>query len=218
MSIDDLLKGSYVVEDGWTPNYVKTAKGEKVSRVNILGIVVGKDSPEGGAASISIDDGTGTLNVRTFDDAGILEKAEIGQPVMVIGRPRVYSNEIYVFPEIVSRIENPRWINVRKLELRLSELLKKDEEKPDEIRIPEKKDEEAQGEAGANKTFESADFDELNETERVFRAVKELDKGEGADIDEVIRKSGVENAEEIISTMLRMGDLFEVAGKIKVLE
>ena len=43
-AISDILKADYVKEEGeWVPNYVKIGD-KKVSRVNILAVVVGKQN------------------------------------------------------------------------------------------------------------------------------------------------------------------------------
>ena len=42
--IKDILGGRYIQEEGWTPNYVETDNGKKVSRVNIIGAVVEKEA------------------------------------------------------------------------------------------------------------------------------------------------------------------------------
>ena len=43
-SVDDLLQAEYVVQEGWLPNYVQTPT-RKLTRVNIIGIVVDKQNP-----------------------------------------------------------------------------------------------------------------------------------------------------------------------------
>jgi hypothetical protein len=49
--------------------------------------------------------------------------------------------------------------------------------------------------------------------------IRRLDKGDGADITEVIKESKDENAEKIIKNLIKIGELFEIRpGKIKILE
>jgi len=40
-SIKELLQGSYVIQEGWKPNYIKTSF-RQIVRVNLMGIVVDK--------------------------------------------------------------------------------------------------------------------------------------------------------------------------------
>ena len=60
-SIRELSEGEYVVQDGWKPNYVKSGV-RKLSRVNIMGVVVEKSEMH----SFMLDDGTGTISVTDF--------------------------------------------------------------------------------------------------------------------------------------------------------
>ena len=55
--------------------------------------------------------------------------------------------------------------------------------------------------------------------EVVFKLIKKLDSGDGVDIEEVIKSSSYNNAEELIQKLMQAGDVFEVKpGRIKVLE
>lgn len=58
-----------------------------------------------------------------------------------------------------------------------------------------------------------------NISEDVYLLIKNLDTGEGADFDAVIKNSGNVDAEHIITRLLESGDVFEVKpGRLKVLE
>src|SRR3989338_7071107 len=112
--IKDLADGRYVKEEGeWTPNYVLVGETQ-VSRVNLIATVVSasKDSN-----SLIIDDGSGKISLRAFNDNKILGNIDIGDIVLVIARPREFSQEKYLVPEIIKKIENHKWLRVRKLEL-----------------------------------------------------------------------------------------------------
>jgi RPA family protein len=55
--------------------------------------------------------------------------------------------------------------------------------------------------------------------EIVLNLVKSLDTGQGADIDEVIRKSGIPGCQKIIDLLMQEGDIFQVRpGRLKALE
>ena len=60
---------------------------------------------------------------------------------------------------------------------------------------------------------------EDNTSKKIFDLIKEIDDGMGADTQEVITKANMGNAEEIISMLLKEGEVFEIkSGKLKVLE
>jgi len=82
-SIDDLLAGELIVQEGWKPNYV-LSHSRKLSRVNIMGIIVEKTSP----FNFLFDDGTGTILVIDFNNTKQSAQTKVGDPVLVIGRPR----------------------------------------------------------------------------------------------------------------------------------
>ncbi|MCX6707767.1 MAG: OB-fold nucleic acid binding domain-containing protein, partial [Candidatus Woesearchaeota archaeon] len=112
-----LLNGKYVVNEGWEPNHILWGS-QKISRVNIIGVVVEKNQNEfSSSVSATIDDGSGRINVRSFEENLFLNNLAVGDVVVLIGRPREYSNEIYIMPEIIKPLEDKRWVEVRKIEL-----------------------------------------------------------------------------------------------------
>ena len=203
--VKEILSGRYVKEDGWMPNYVETVDGRKISRINIIGAVVAsEEEKEIGYNSIVIDDGTGKVSVRVFgDDADKLKGIGVGDVVLIIGRPREYGAERYVLLEIIKKIDDKKWIDVRKLELGAT-AIDKVEEKPEE-ELKEEAIEE--GVVGG---------EEMTAGDKIVDYIRKVDKGDGVDIEEVLKEFGDENA---IKTLLSEGELFEVKpGRIKVLE
>ena len=97
-SVKDLHTGTYVIQEGWQPNYV-LSHGRKLSRVNIMGIVVSKPTTN----EFSLDDGSGTISITDFNQSPKVARLEIGEPVMVIGRPRQNNNTIFIACEIVNK-------------------------------------------------------------------------------------------------------------------
>jgi len=112
--IKELTSSSYVQESDLRPNYVLTQDNKKISRVNLLGAVVSLDQT--GLLSFVLDDGSSTITIRSFEQNPAW-KVELGEVVLVVGRPRQYGTEIYVLPEIIKKIDNKNWIEVRKIEL-----------------------------------------------------------------------------------------------------
>jgi len=185
ISIDDLQKGIYIRQEGWQSNFVQTRSGDKVSRINLVGTVVSQQD-----AQCSIDDGTGRIDIRTFDQSQSLPKLTIGQVIMVIGRPREFGSEMYILPEIVKPVIDKKWIEVRLKELRRNEKIMVEA-------TPQPKKEVGMRE--------------------VCEAIKYLDQGNGASTEDVLQKLNAPQTEKIIKKLLREGELFEIApGKLKI--
>lgn len=122
--IKDIVQGKFVKgEQRFEPNVVVTPLNESVSRVRILGTVVSRFTSEDGKyATITLDDTTETIAVRTFrEGVELLQEVKPGDIVDVIGKVKEYEEERYINPETVWRIEDPNWELVRKLELALKE-------------------------------------------------------------------------------------------------
>jgi hypothetical protein len=135
---------------------------------------------------------------------------------LVVGRPREYMDEKYIVAEIMKKIENPGWVEVRKLELGQSKVL--DQDNNCEVNITQEKEiKEDVKEQVKVEEIDGGDADDINA--KIFNLIKEVDQGNGADTQEVITKSNIEEAEKIITGLLEQGEVFEIKpGKLKVLE
>jgi len=201
LRIKELINGKYIKEEGWQPNYIITDDGKQISRVNLIGTVVsipvGQDM---NYQSIVLDDGTGRISIRSFDQNKIFENIKIGDVVLLIGRPREYGKEVYLLPEILKKIQDKGWIKVRALELQNK-------------KEPYIKDKE--------EVFEEAKEDVIEDiqestADKIIRIIKEKDIGDGVDFEEVLNQI---NDEKIINDLLKKGELFEIRpGILKVLE
>jgi hypothetical protein len=191
--VQDLLLGDFVKTEGWTPSYFSTRLGN-LSRVNIIGVIVSKDQD-----GFLFDDGSGRILLRSFEQNSF-EDIQIGDFVVLVGRPRAYNEQKYVMPEILKRI-SPAWADFRKVQV---ELLKKI------IPVPEKETRVVINEPAppiANYYQKIVDF------------IKDLDDGSGAEIGEVIKRSDVPKADELIRKLIEEGEIFELKpGKLKLLE
>jgi RPA family protein len=196
--IATLNKGTFVKKEGWESNYLITEYGD-FSRVNILAVVVGKEEN-----SIVLDDGTGQISGRLFDNTKQLDKINVGNVVLVIGRPREFNGKIYLTIEIVKNIE-PSWVAYRKKEL---SLIKKIRELGNIVKVEKKS---AEPEIIENTST-------LGSKERMSKLIKELDRGDGANIDDVIRLCKISNGEDIISDMMMRGEVYESkAGHVRLM-
>lgn len=194
INVAQLSRGKYVKQEGWNPNYVD-CQGKKVSRANIIGVIISKEKEESYEAG-TIDDGTGKITARDFEKKDMFRDVDVGDIVLLIGRPREYGGEKYIVPEIIKKIREPKWVEVRKKELEESF-----ENKPD--------DEPA-------KIIEEEIEDPYS---AMISLIESMDEGEGADYEKVMLKSGSDDPEKVIKSLIEEGDLFEVRpGKLKVLK
>ncbi len=199
--VADILNNRYVKAEGWLPNYI--AVGEiKVSRANIIGVIVSKSTQENDENSHNfiLDDGTGRIPLRFFEHGKDIEVSDI---VNVIGRPREFGSDRYIVPEILKKVTDSRWIEIRKMELALK-----------------KHDTQPKVELSSHTTTEVEELSEdENPSTKIISIIKKLDSGAGADFQEISVKFITGNPEEYIKKLLEQGDIFEVKpGRYKVLE
>ncbi|MFH0956564.1 MAG: OB-fold nucleic acid binding domain-containing protein [Candidatus Aenigmatarchaeota archaeon] len=103
--IVDLVSGEWVKKDGMEPSYVVTPGKENVSRARIVATIVSRfDSEDGNFSSVTLDDATATLRVKVWKEIEVLSGFRAGDLVSVIGKVREYGGEIYVVPEIVTKV------------------------------------------------------------------------------------------------------------------
>ncbi|MBD3263236.1 hypothetical protein GF374_02550 [Candidatus Woesearchaeota archaeon] len=207
--IKDLHSGEYTKTEGWNPNYIEI-NSEKISRVHLIATTVSKFiSEDGNYGTITLDDGSETIRIKAFGpDVIKLKDSKIGKLVRFIGKVKEYNDEIYLSPEVIRNIEDPNWMIVHKLELGQPSTgtTDADDVKPS---VPEDVAEE---------TIKEEDLSVQN---KIVNVIKEVDIGEGAELDIVIKKSGldVSEAKSIIIGLLKSGDIYEPKkGRLKVLE
>ncbi len=238
--IREITGGEFIQMEGWEPSYVMTRDGRRISRANLIATIV-STGPESG--TFLVDDGSGTISLRSFGEINMPEDVSVGDIVFVIGKVRKFGEEIYIAPEIIRKTDNPAWLRLRKMELKIAESegseAAGDEEQGSsgeneskagsESAKGVKEEDEPMPENGTGKNadgktgHEKKDGNLSKETapERVCRIIKELDAGKGANMDEVIEKCAGDgdDAEKIIKSLLEEGEIFEIRpGKLKVLE
>lgn len=193
--ITDILDSKYIKKEGFNPNYLQL-NSKEISRINVIGVIVQK-SELNNYKTLTIDDGTGKISARAFEDSILLDKISIGDIVLIIGRPREFSSEKYIIIEIIKKID-PKWAKVRKLELEKT------------VRIDNTFSNKGNSIEGG--------IADLNSTNKILKLVKELDKGGGVSIEELSPKN-IKDMDKTIEMLLKEGDIFEIKpGKLKVLE
>jgi len=93
-------------------------EGMQAHRVNLAGIVVMKEESSN-FHSMFIDDGTGKIMIRNFNNLPSLAEFNAGDSVAAVGNCREFGNEPYIAAEVVRKID-PAWIKVRQAELELN--------------------------------------------------------------------------------------------------
>jgi len=187
--IGEILTGEVIVTEGLNPNVLKSSRGD-IGRVNVIGVVVSADEL---SKAIVLDDGTGTIQARSFDRA---IPFTVGSFVQIIGRPRTYQGTTYIAYE-AGAVVAPGWAEYRRAELGAPIIIEK--------KVVEN-------------TVENTDDAVQTNAEKILKIITELDRGDGAPVEDVIIKSKLVNAEAIIEQLMMTGDIFEIrAGKVKVL-
>ncbi len=105
--------------------------GKNVVRVNIIASIIDKFVQEGEKkyASMTLDDATGQIRVKTFgEDVEKFTPFGQGDIVMLVGLLRYWGNEIYITPEIIKK-KDPSFLLLRKLELESEEPKSLDKDK-----------------------------------------------------------------------------------------
>ncbi len=202
-SIAELINSEYIKPESQAANFLQ-ANGQEISRVNVIAAVVGRADLQN-YTNISIDDGTGRMSARAFDNAMLVSNIKVGDIVMVIGRPREFTSEKYILIETIKSV-SPAWAKLRRIELEGA-----------------RRQVESAGRADEAAKAGDAEDDDTEVSYRspdnsIIRMIKELDKGDGVSIDDLLSR-GIVNADTVVDSLLRKGDIFEIKpGKVKVLE
>jgi RPA family protein len=231
-NIGSMSKGKFFAQEGFNPSYVLSPAGQRLSRVRVLATAVDKFvSGNGKFASLTLDDGTDTIRVKVFNALSMIEKIEKGNLIDVIARIKQYQEEVYLLPEIITKIDDPNMELLRQLEIQEQET----EARKKKQLILEYKSQVAdyselvkfmkerfgieQEEIEA--CLQQDDVPKTQETRtEIIKMIETLDAGEGCDYQELIQAAGVsENVlDVIVGELLEEGLVFEPRpGKIKKL-
>lgn len=216
VSINDVQEGDFIKQDGWEPNFVEI-NGNKVSRANLLGTVVMKSDEN----NLMIDDGSGRMQLRVFEDNLLFKDVDVGDLVNTIGRIREFGMEKYLIPEIIKKITNSLWAEVRKRELKVSQnsTVSMNNNSSGVVDKKIKTNEVKENETPVEEIAVDSDEGEDDEYDKVIKIIKEKDNGEGILVEEIFEETGISEQEEIINQLLMKGEIFEIKpGKYKVLE
>ena len=193
--INQILRNQYIEQEGWNPNYIQI-NNKQVSRVNLIATVIDKQVSSS-LATLVLDDSTGIIQARSFnEDIKKVTGINVGDTVLIIGRPRKFNDQIFITIEISRKID-VLWSKVRKIELQK------------EFSLLDKQSAEIKSQPNHN-----------IENEKILELIKENDDGNGVDIDQIILSSGLDESEahEVISELIKQGEIYEPKpNKIKIL-
>ncbi|MGE0793569.1 MAG: hypothetical protein AB7V77_05320 [Candidatus Woesearchaeota archaeon] len=211
-----ILKGEYILQEGWKPNYIKTFLGN-ISRLNVIGVIVKIESNN----KFLIDDGTASIEVYDFSDEITSKKLNVGDIILLISRIRLINEKLCLVSEIINNtqiVKDDSWFKYRKNYLNriLNFIELYDDE--DYVEIPNI----IQKPTPSIVEFEIPSIKDIDEailtSDLILNFIRENDSSIGCSIEKVIEKFG-NKSEEVISTLVSMGDVYEIKpGFIKILE
>lgn len=232
----ELNSGKYFQKEGFTPNYLLTPNGRRLSRSRIVGTVVDKfindDETYG---SLTIDDSTDTTQIKFFNEIDQVREFETGDIVEAVGKVREYQGQIYMNAEIIQKTEiekellhqlrhkktHEEWKQLKETVKQLKDSGKDQEEIEKEMagKLSEQEVDSLLQSFGEN--FGNQQTEEKENLERdVIEAVEKLDEGEGADYSDIADQieAPEDQMEDTINTLLSEGTFYEPQpGKVKKL-
>jgi RPA family protein len=215
VTISQVSGGDFVKGEGWNPSFV-VFKTLKISRVNLMGVVISNDSDtSGGPMSLMLDDGTGSIEIRSFEPSPMFKRVNIGKLVNIIGRIRQFENKIFIFPEIITRVDNQKWLDYRNKQMEVLYGFQQTNQEDKEYIQSEKIETEDKPHVQQS----IIDEEIIEDNSIIIDVIHELDKGDGAEIEEIKKATGIEDIDKQLNVLKERGDVFEVRpGRVKVLE
>jgi len=230
LRVIDVTDGKYFSGDKETmrAGYILTSMGDNVTRINLIGAVTEKfESEKGNFAGITIDDESGAIGVRVFnEEIAKIADVEIGDHLIVIGKVRNYNGENYISPEVVRKIEDSNLENLRRIEI-LKYLIDK-KKMVDEIKNLRDEMSEDELKEYMNEKYGidqetlfailESRKDEVDYKPKVLELIGKLDNGEGVLVAKIFESLSLKDelVESVITELLSAGLLYEpVVGKLK---
>ncbi len=225
-----LLQGEFIEGNENQASFLKTSKGEELFRLNVIAIVVDIEKV-GSITNIMLDDSTGRVMVRSFEESQAVQDLQVGNVVLIIGKIRQYNQEKYLSAEIIKQVD-PLWLQVRAKEHPAEKIVvqkvEKESSKVEDVdievieEVKENNVQEEKGAAGGAEVIEEAptnsEDEEMLPVQKICKIIQDNDSGDGVPIEEVIEKSPINDTEDIIQRMLEAGDIFQnQPGRVKVL-
>lgn len=113
-SVADIVNGTFLEDDG---AHVVSPFGVELRRVALVGYIVNRQSGQGNYMSITIDDGTETIQAKAWGtDTSTLDEVSNSMLILLVGKVRQYEGEIYIVPELATELKDPNFITLHLLE------------------------------------------------------------------------------------------------------
>ncbi len=217
LTISDILEGDYIQENEQNPNYLLLKSGAGVYRINVIVVVLRKEQI-GTITNLLIEDNTGAIIARFFEESKVISQVQAGDVILLIGKVRMYNQEKYISPEIVKKT-SLLWLKQRRLELPRDKNIVGVGQQYREMNQEGKNNEVVKENIGVNNLVVEEIIEEnVMPVQKLMSLIKNLDTGEGAGIEELIEKSPLEQTEELLERMMKNGDVFQnMPGRVKVL-
>jgi len=235
---EELNSGKYFEREGFDPNFLLTPDGRKLSRARIVATVVdtfvNEDETYG---SVTVDDGTDTVQLKFFNELQKMEDYEEGDIVEAIGKVREYQGQIYMNAEIMKkrdvekellhqlkyRASQEEWASIRETVQQLKEAGKEQDEIEKEMagKLDEEEVDALMQSFGESFEDAAGNEDKENMEKDVIAAVEKLEEGdEGVDYSAIAEEVDApeDQLEDTINSLLSEGTFYEPKpGKVKKL-
>lgn len=233
----ELNQGKYFEKEGFTPNYLLTPQGRRISRGRVVATIVDTFTNEDETyGSLTIDDGTDTIQIKFFNELNTMQNFETGNIIEVIGKVREYQGEIYLNGEQINNVQPEKellhqlrhkktlmeWENIKETVKQLKES-GKDQDDIEKEMAGELEEEEVDALLQSfGETFDTQEKPQEQENleRKTLEAIEKLDEGEGADYADILEEVDLEEdkLEDTINGLLSEGTCYEPKpGKIKKL-
>jgi len=116
ITIAQLIVGMYIQEIEQNPNYLLTKDNQKIYRLNVIATIIQKENV-GTITNLTIDDSSGTIIARSFEENPKINTLNVGDIILIIGKVRTFNQEKYISPEIIKKVDIV-WLKHRFLELK----------------------------------------------------------------------------------------------------
>jgi len=215
--ISDVVDGKFFYgnRDGMKPSYIITSLGMKVSRVNLVGVVIDRFvSEDGNYAFLTIEDGTESVRAKVFKEKVVLiDGIEKGDTVLVIGKVKEYNGEKYINLELVRKVDVNYEI-LRKLELAkelenwrdFTERVRKDlkEMSEEEVKRKYELDDDMLQAIHGSKL-------EPDYKQKLLDIISKLDEGDGVEISKLFEVVSLPEStvEKILDELISEGSLYQ---------
>gem|GEM_PF-1927074 len=222
-----LHQGTFQSGEGWNASGVLLPDGRTVHIVDLVGTLVSSDAGSMGWGAV-LDDGTGKITLRRSQPPQG-NSFPPGTPVRVLGRPREYNTERYLQVDVIKPLTQQSQVSYFVLRRELftqtsasptsaslsTPATTPTHVPPSVVQVPVSPTVQPETMRAPPKETHPVDTPRA----KIITLIRELDKGTGADIEDVIALSRLGDAQDIIQTLIERGDVFEVRpGRLKIIE